>query len=320
VQAEGQNYLIPVDMPLPQAADMLQEGAIPLHTVLRSLDGARIRVVFLDACRDNPLVSATRSLGGARGGLAALPGPAVTATSSHLVAFATAPGDVAQDGVGQHSPFTQALLRHLGTPGLELLQAMTRVTQDVQRATSGRQRPFLDSSMLTEVVLRPLPPVAADAAVAPGAQQPPRLPEQRLPEPRSPAPSALAGARAWAQQRGFTVPLLAMRGVGPSSHMVGAWAAAGQEDVLVIIADVSGERATVLELRGDARSGGRSERFSVRIEGDGFEIERDNGDSVSYEFRRGRAARMLVTRGAATRSPTRLSVQRAIAAELTRVE
>jgi uncharacterized caspase-like protein len=70
-----------------------------------------------------------------------------------LIAFATAPGQTALDGDGENSPFTQALVKHLKTPGLEIRQMLTRVRSDVVKATRAKQVPWDNSSLLGEVVL-----------------------------------------------------------------------------------------------------------------------------------------------------------------------
>ena len=88
-------------------------------------------------------------------GLAAPSGLGAGATSGAgtLLVFATSPGKVALDGDGGHSPFTEALARHLSTPGLEVQQMLTRVRADVVAATKNRQVPWSNSSLLGEVYL-----------------------------------------------------------------------------------------------------------------------------------------------------------------------
>jgi uncharacterized caspase-like protein len=109
--------------------------------------------VILDACRDNPLArrlaeaswagGRTRSAASGVGeGLAP-----VEAGVGSLIVFSTAPGQVALDGKGHHSPFTEALLRHLRTPGLEIGMLFRRVRDDVRTTTGGRQVPWEHSSL-----------------------------------------------------------------------------------------------------------------------------------------------------------------------------
>ena len=123
-------------------------------------DQLRTNIVILDACRDNPLAPQVAAQAGAsrsvmRSGLAAPSGLAAGAAlgAGTIIAFATAPGQVALDGTGQNSPFSAALVRHLSTPGIELQQMLTRVRADVVAATRNRQVPWSNSSLLGEVFL-----------------------------------------------------------------------------------------------------------------------------------------------------------------------
>jgi uncharacterized caspase-like protein len=128
-------------------------------------DNIRANIVFLDACRDNPIArkvaqseDAGRSVGVASG--LASPsslGKGTTAGAGTLLAFATAPGQIALDGDGADSPFSLALARHMGTPGLEVQQMLTRVRAEVVAATRGRQVPWSNSSLLGEVYLAEKP-------------------------------------------------------------------------------------------------------------------------------------------------------------------
>lgn len=166
MQVEGQNYLIPIDAKLEERT-ALDFEAINVDKVLRYMSGDdKVALVFLDACRNNPLARTfARSLGPTRatlvgGGLA----PTTTAGSGLFIAYATAPNDVALDGDGRNSPFTAALLHHLPTPNLEIQQVMTRVKATVQNETQGRQRPWHNSDLGSEVFLvtAPATPVAVD--------------------------------------------------------------------------------------------------------------------------------------------------------------
>jgi uncharacterized caspase-like protein len=80
-------------------------------------------------------------------------GSGATLGAGTLIAFATAPGQVALDGAGANSPFSAALMRHLGTPGLEVQQMLTRVRADVVAVTHNKQVPWSNSSLLGEVFL-----------------------------------------------------------------------------------------------------------------------------------------------------------------------
>jgi uncharacterized caspase-like protein len=151
--------MLPVDAKL-DTGDLAAE-LTDMDTVLAGLDDQiRTNIVVLDACRDNPFAKQVAAAGAARSvtvrsGLAAPAalGAGATRGAGTLIAFATAPGQVALDGEGANSPFSSALIRHVGTPGLEVQQMLTRVRADVVAATKGRQVPWSNSSLLGEVYL-----------------------------------------------------------------------------------------------------------------------------------------------------------------------
>jgi uncharacterized caspase-like protein len=170
LQVDGRNYLVPVDAKLETASD-LNFGTVDLDRILASLeDPARANIVILDACRDNPLARsfAAKTRSAAVGaGLAAY----TSLGTGTLIAFSTAPGKVAADGEGANSPFTQGLIKYLRTPGLEVRQMLTRVRNDVAKATGEKQVPWDNSSLRGDVYLaglssadRPAPGNAAPAA------------------------------------------------------------------------------------------------------------------------------------------------------------
>ena len=131
LQHNGINYLAPIDARIEDEADLRK--LVNLQVVINDLQSAgRVRILIVDACRDNDVVqqiarrlSPTRSSAFSRG-LARIDGADGT-----LVAFATQPNRVAADGDGRNSPFSQALLKYLPTPGLELRTLMTRVRAEV---------------------------------------------------------------------------------------------------------------------------------------------------------------------------------------------
>ena len=164
IEVDGTNYLIPVDARLVRDFDV-EDEAISLERVLRAIEPAkRLRFVMLDACRDNPFLRSMKRVSRSVGrGLAR-----VEPTSDTLVAFATEAGTIAADGDATTSPFTDALLRHLATPGLDLRIAFGRVRDDVMRVTGNRQRPFIYGSLGGATVsIVEAPPVQA---VAPAPQ------------------------------------------------------------------------------------------------------------------------------------------------------
>jgi uncharacterized caspase-like protein len=167
LQVNGENYIAPVDAKLLSYLD-LEFETVPISLVLSAMERRPgINLVILDACRDNPLAAnlvrsmGTRSSSVGRG-LAKIGGGL-----NSLIAFATQPGNVAFDGAGRNSPFTAALLRHLGTPGQDITRELIDVRRDVVIETSGRQVPWDSSSLTREVVLKPMAKPEPPAAAAP---------------------------------------------------------------------------------------------------------------------------------------------------------
>lgn len=163
IEVEGSNYLIPVDARLERDTDVYDE-ALSLDRVLVAVEPAKqLRLVILDACRDNPFgrtmkrTLASRSIGR---GLAQ-----VEPTSSNtLIAYSAKAGFTAQDGDGANSPFTIALSKHLTTPGLDVRRAFGFVRDDVLKSTGNKQEPFVYGSLGGEDV--PLVPVKAAPVTA----------------------------------------------------------------------------------------------------------------------------------------------------------
>jgi formylglycine-generating enzyme required for sulfatase activity len=172
IEVNGANYLIPVDAALERDIDV-EDDAVPLDRVSQVLEPARrLRLVILDACRDNPFVRSMRRTVGTRSVGRGLANVEVL-TSDTLIAFAAKAGSVAEDGQGANSPYTSALVRHLATPGLDVRLAFGRVRDEVLKSTSSRQEPFVYGSLGgTEIALVPgvagtptTPPSAADEAM-----------------------------------------------------------------------------------------------------------------------------------------------------------
>lgn len=151
VELDGTNYLVPVDANLEWDTDVQYE-AVPLDSVLSATEGVgRLRVVILDACRNNPF--AVRARNPTRGmrigrGLAEIDN--VPSGRNILVAYATAAGAVADDGDARNSPFTGALLQHLEEPNVELHMMFRRVTDTVLADTNQQQQPYLYASLSAE--------------------------------------------------------------------------------------------------------------------------------------------------------------------------
>jgi uncharacterized caspase-like protein len=148
IEIGGTNYLIPIDAKLASDRDAPDE-AIPLDRLVLSADGARkLRVVILDACRDNPYAGKMRresraALRAVSSGL----GKVEPSSTDTLIAYAAKAGSTAEDGERDHSPFTAALLKHLTVPGLDLRLAFGRVKDEVMKSTNGRQEPFVYGSL-----------------------------------------------------------------------------------------------------------------------------------------------------------------------------
>ncbi|MDP1865935.1 MAG: caspase family protein [Bradyrhizobium sp.] len=146
IEVDGSNYLIPTDAMLRRDIDVDDE-AVSLDRILRILDPVkRLRLVILDACRDNPFTNSMKRTLGTRAvtrGLAKVE----PSSSDTLVAFAAKAGSVASDGDGPNSPFTAAMLKFIASPGLDLRLAFGKVRDEVIRTTGNRQEPFAYGSL-----------------------------------------------------------------------------------------------------------------------------------------------------------------------------
>lgn len=165
IQIDGKNYLVPIDAALEREQHVPVE-TVDIDEVLARMAGARNRlnIVVLDACRDNPFVRSFRS---ARRGLAQTLAPAGT-----FLAYATAPGDIAADGMGRNSPYTEALLTAMQLPGLEIEEVFKEARAQVRERTKERQIPWISSSVVGDFYFRlpatPVsPPPILKAAVSP---------------------------------------------------------------------------------------------------------------------------------------------------------
>jgi hypothetical protein len=150
LQVSSRNYLIPVDASLQGERDLDFE-AVSVDFILKQMELGRegkTNVVFLDACRDNPL---SRNLARSMGTRSASIGQGLAQVQTGVgtfIAYSTQPGNVALDGQGRNSPFTSALTRGLKQPGRNLTSVMIDVRKDVLTTTSGKQVPW-DHSALT---------------------------------------------------------------------------------------------------------------------------------------------------------------------------
>src|ERR1700722_821837 len=175
IEVGGTNYLIPVDAKLARDYDV-EDEAVALDRIVWALQPVRrLRLILLDACRDNPFVARLQRSGSTRaapkGGLGKLD----DVSADTLVAYAAKEGSVSYDGAGANSPFAAALLKHLTEPGLDVRIALGRVRDDVLRTTAGRQEPFIYGSLGGSIIpLVPSPVAKAlEAMTMPNAVAPP---------------------------------------------------------------------------------------------------------------------------------------------------
>ena len=142
VQLAGENYLVPVDARISSEPDLI-DGSVRLVDVMATLEAipSRMRIVILDACRNNPFPS----LNEAGRGLAIVDAP-----NGSIVGYSTAPGTEALDGVGNHSPYTDAFLRLAHEKNVPIEQLFKRVRLEVNNSTDGRQTPWESSSLTSD--------------------------------------------------------------------------------------------------------------------------------------------------------------------------
>ena len=158
IAINGTNYLLPIDADLKSEMDVKLGSAINIDVTLdQTMGNAKVKLVFLDACRDNPFAAKIRSASVTRSvnvqtGLAEMKSGEGT-----LIAFATGPGQTALDGQeGTNSPFTRALMANIAAPGVEIQQAMTKVRAQVNEETSKGQLPWGHTNLIGSVYLNPV--------------------------------------------------------------------------------------------------------------------------------------------------------------------
>jgi uncharacterized caspase-like protein len=169
IAINGTNYLLPVDADIKSEMDVKLGSAINIDLTLdQTMADAKVKLVFLDACRDNPFAakiksgSATRSLS-VQSGLAEM-----KSSEGTLIAFATGPGQTALDGQeGNNSPFTRALIDNITQPGIEIQQAMTKVRAEVNEETNKNQLPWGHTNLIGSVYLNPAAAPTGNTAEAP---------------------------------------------------------------------------------------------------------------------------------------------------------
>ncbi|MEP1209763.1 MAG: caspase family protein [Rhizobiaceae bacterium] len=155
LQVGGRNLMAPIDAGLENENDLAFE-AVPIDMVLSAMErSSKVNLVFLDACRNNPLA---RNLARSMGTRSSSVGRGLAQVGSgvgSMISFATQPGNVALDGKGRNSPFTAALIKNLGLPGEGITKSMIKVRNAVLKETNGEQVPWDNSSLTGEIILVP---------------------------------------------------------------------------------------------------------------------------------------------------------------------
>ncbi|TES90079.1 MAG: hypothetical protein E3J94_05540 [Desulfobacteraceae bacterium] len=143
IQVKGENYLVPIGAEV-YSEDEVEDECLKVSSVLRKMEtaGNRLNIIILDACRDNPFGRSFRS--GNRG-LAKMDAP-----TGSILAYATAPGSVAADGIGRNGLYTSKLLKHMMAAGLEIGKLFRQVRIDVMHASGKSQVPWESSSLTGE--------------------------------------------------------------------------------------------------------------------------------------------------------------------------
>lgn len=152
-QFNGENYLVPVEAKIEDEVGVQYETT-RLNDVVTALNFAKgVKIMVLDACRNNPFVNQLAKRQATRGFSVSSGLAPVARAQGMVIAYATQANDVAADGAGRNSPFTAALVREIDQPGLEVATLFRRVQKSVYDATSGRQTPELSLSLLGDFYL-----------------------------------------------------------------------------------------------------------------------------------------------------------------------
>jgi hypothetical protein len=163
----GTNYLLPIDADIKSEMDVKLGSAINIDLTLdQTMSDAKVKLVFLDACRDNPFAAKIKANAGATRSVSVQTGLAeMKSGEGTLIAFATGPGQTALDGQqGSNSPFTRALMANIASPGVEIQQAMTKVRAQVNEETRKGQLPWGHTNLIGAVYLNPAAATAAGPA------------------------------------------------------------------------------------------------------------------------------------------------------------
>ncbi|MDP3410981.1 caspase family protein [Bosea sp. (in: a-proteobacteria)] len=153
LQFNGENYLVPIEARVEDEIGVQYETT-RLNDVVTALNFSRgVKIMVLDACRNNPFVGQLAKRQATRGFAVGSGLAPVARAQGMVIAYATQANDVAADGAGRNSPFTAALVREIEQPGLEVATMFRRVQKSVYDATNGRQTPELSLSLLGDFYL-----------------------------------------------------------------------------------------------------------------------------------------------------------------------
>jgi uncharacterized caspase-like protein/tetratricopeptide (TPR) repeat protein len=193
LQVNGNNFLVPVDAELSTAA-ALEFEMVRLDLIQRIMEAeTKTNILFLDACRNNPL---SRNLARAMGTRSAAIGRGLAAAESGvgtLISFSTQPGNVALDGDGRNSPYAGPLAKGLAKPGEDVLSILTGVRNEVLAATGDKQVPWENHALRARFYFNP---VAASASIQP------------TPQSDAPGANMSEAERAWSATRDSKDPAL----------------------------------------------------------------------------------------------------------------
>lgn len=186
IQHKGRNFLIPVSADI-RHEDEIEDQGVDVNLVLAKMDSAksRINLVILDACRNNPF---TKAFSANAAGLAPIDAP-----SNTLVAFATAPGQVAEDGSGGNGLYTRHLVENMRQPGISIEDVFKRTRVAVRTESEGRQVPWENTSLEENFAFLPAQSAPTAIAAAPAAAPAPQAAPAAVaaaPEPPVQAPAA----------------------------------------------------------------------------------------------------------------------------------
>jgi phosphate transport system substrate-binding protein len=238
MQVSGTNYLVPIDAQL-RTASALDFEMVRLDLVQRTMEReAATNILFLDACRDNPLApNLARAMGTRSADIGHGLAPAESGVGT-LISFSTQPGNVALDGTGRNSPFAGALIRHLRGTSDDLSAILIAVRNDVMRETQRRQVPWEHSALTGRFYFAPNAPTAPNAPAAPAvavptpapAAEPPPRPVAALPPASTPNVAVRTATTITGAGAMFPYPVYALwaesykkeSGVGLSYQSVGS--------------------------------------------------------------------------------------------------